>query len=777
MKISNCIKKWTIFFCLVIIAFFVSAFMFLDKAFSITEELQFELPEVDKSIQEELPSGNYYISASYNTWMVLDVTGGGSADCTNIELFSHNLSNAQKFNVSYDDKGYATIMNAAGKVLDVSGGKPIPQSNVIQFKNNNTPNQKWIISKDSSGYYKIKSALSEKSKTDLCLDIWNSSSADGANIQIFTSTNNKNQRFSFIPIDSQKISGTNELEDGNYFIKMKSNNNFCAEVSASSLSDCANVQLWSNHGSQNQIFHFSYEQSTGCYIIYNVASAKVLNVEMSSPFPLANVIQFKYTNDDNERWALSKRGDDGSWIIKNRHTGLVLDIANASAKNGSNIETFTSHNGNAQRFSLVKTELISDGIYNIKSLVADNRHIEVPGSSWREQEQLVDYYNNGAYNQKYSIKKIGVDEFTMRSVISGKLISQKNNKVVQTDTNDNNCKWKLVWTNNGIIVENVGNGLYMDITGSSASLSTRLITKAKDGSVGEIFSFAKTDLSSVGTYNICPACNLGNSLNINGGSWYVGAQVFSWAGYDTNNCKWNIQNVGNDTYRILSSMTEYVIDVRNGACHDCDQIQQYSWNGGAPQLWKIEFTDDGWFNFVNVTSGLLLDCFDQGAYSGAPVGVCHRNYENAQKWRLHLTSGASFSGNIELDAHLRNICRSCPSLNSAFNLVSGYSYRSGDVYPGGEWTIPYALEMIHYGSGNCYRYAALFKWCAIALGYSANAISGQVPATRGGLTPHGWVEVYLNGQTYVCDPDLEHELPGYNWYMTTYADAPVDYYK
>lgn len=45
----------------------------------------------------------------------------------------------------------------------------------------------------------------------------------------------------------------------------------------------------------------------------------------------------------------------------------------------------------------------------------------------------------------------------------------------------------------------------------------------------------------------------------------------------------------------------------------------------------------------------------------------------------------------------------------------------------------------------------------------------------GGRSPHGWVEVYQNGTTYVCDPDLQLEMPGHNWFMVTYADAPLSY--
>lgn len=137
----------------------------------------------------------------------------------------------------------------------------------------------------------------------------------------------------------------------------------------------------------------------------------------------------------------------------------------------------------------------------------------------------------------------------------------------------------------------------------------------------------------------------------------------------------------------------------------------------------------------------------------------------------------AISGNDQLDNIIKGIIRAYPTLDGCFNYVANaFAYRSGSTWPGGEWTIPFAIEMATTGSGNCYRYAALFLWCARALGYSANAICGLLPS-RSGLSPHGWVEVYLNGQTYVCDPELKHVMPGYNFYMITYGSAPLTYYR
>ena len=112
----------------------------------------------------------------------------------------------------------------------------------------------------------------------------------------------------------------------------------------------------------------------------------------------------------------------------------------------------------------------------------------------------------------------------------------------------------------------------------------------------------------------------------------------------------------------------------------------------------------------------------------------------------------------------------------AFDYVKNFRYISGSTWPGGDWAPGFAIEMINNGGGNCYRYAALFTMMIRAAGYNANAISGY-GIYGGTVYPHGWVEVYSGGQTYLCDPDGAHEYPQYNWYWTKYGSTPFNYHR
>lgn len=72
--------------------------------------------------------------------------------------------------------------------------------------------------------------------------------------------------------------------------------------------------------------------------------------------------------------------------------------------------------------------------------------------------------------------------------------------------------------------------------------------------------------------------------------------------------------------------------------------------------------------------------------------------------------------------------------------------------------------------GNCYVMAATFYWMAKTVGWEAYFVEGYVPLARGGMGPHGWVEIVRDGTTYVCDPDFTYES-GRNGYFITYGTS------
>ena len=95
-----------------------------------------------------------------------------------------------------------------------------------------------------------------------------------------------------------------------------------------------------------------------------------------------------------------------------------------------------------------------------------------------------------------------------------------------------------------------------------------------------------------------------------------------------------------------------------------------------------------------------------------------------------------------------------------------------------DWEQQYALDMLDMQKGNCYSFAALYYYLAKQIGYDAHAVIGTVGKEH---SPHGWVEIVMDGTTYIFDAEMEmaYQMRGiqYDIFQKTYDNAPFLYIK
>ena len=107
------------------------------------------------------------------------------------------------------------------------------------------------------------------------------------------------------------------------------------------------------------------------------------------------------------------------------------------------------------------------------------------------------------------------------------------------------------------------------------------------------------------------------------------------------------------------------------------------------------------------------------------------------------------------------------NLYAAYNWSASLPYvnYANDPSPGSE---AMALYGFRNGVGDCYVMAATFYYMAKLLGYNAHQIAGYVPLLGGGMGVHSWVEIDMNGTTYVFDPNFTNQT-GRNGYQIYYG--------
>ena len=177
-----------------------------DKYVNERERLD-EMATQNKSMMDD---GVYYIK-NCNVKFALDVSGGSAYSGANVQLYSLNKTDAQKWLVSHDSKGYVSFKNVnSGMYLTATGSSN--GANVNQQSSSNGYNQKWIIAFDSNQNIKLVSGLN----STLVIDVSGGKISNGSNIQLYTSNNSAAQKwvFEYISKDVQvsltKIMGTSQ---------------------------------------------------------------------------------------------------------------------------------------------------------------------------------------------------------------------------------------------------------------------------------------------------------------------------------------------------------------------------------------------------------------------------------------------------------------------------------------------------------------------------------------------------------------------------------------
>lgn len=269
--------------------------------------------------------------------MVLDIDGGKNDNSVNLQIWSNDRVQQQKFHITrIENTNYYKIISAnSAKAIDVQGGISDIGTNVDQYDQNGTDNQYWYLKDCGGGYYNIISKAN-----GLCLDIAGGiTNSNGANVQLFYYNGTEGQKFKFIPI--------NIIDNNTYEIETKLDSNKVLDVSNASQDNYANVQLWTADNVSQQRFVFE-AISTDIYVIRAKHSNKALSVDLSNN----NVCQMDYTGGNNQQWKIQEVGY-GYYNLISIANNLYLDVNNANAQNGENIKTYAYTGSDAQKFRFV----------------------------------------------------------------------------------------------------------------------------------------------------------------------------------------------------------------------------------------------------------------------------------------------------------------------------------------------------------------------------------------------------------------------------------------
>lgn len=137
--------------------------------------------ETDTTVQNyaTLQDGWYYIKNT-NAQKYLQVTDNAGANGQNVEIATGTGIQGQKWYLTNVGNGYVTLKNGLGYMLDISGGTNENGTNVQIYSANNMDAQKFkIVPTSKDGVYGV---LTKSSKDTKSLDVYNFGTTDGSNV-------------------------------------------------------------------------------------------------------------------------------------------------------------------------------------------------------------------------------------------------------------------------------------------------------------------------------------------------------------------------------------------------------------------------------------------------------------------------------------------------------------------------------------------------------------------------------------------------------------------
>ena len=254
----------------------------------------------------------YKISPKYTDDYSLDANGGNTENLTNVQLWNTNSSCAQRWQVDQiADNTFRLLNGCSGLSIDIQGGGAKAGANITLYPYHAGKNQLWTLEP-------------AKEPEDDITEVTEPEPLVGQNTNI--------------------ISGAHRILSA-------TQKNYALDISGASSANGANVQLWSANDTKAQLFNFKYDETTDTYRISDTYTNRSLDASGGVSRNGVSLIMWNSHNGCNQRWRLTKNDDD-SYRISDGCEGRVIDIFGGQYTSGTNIGIWDFHGGLNQRWTI-----------------------------------------------------------------------------------------------------------------------------------------------------------------------------------------------------------------------------------------------------------------------------------------------------------------------------------------------------------------------------------------------------------------------------------------
>lgn len=452
------------------------------------------------------------IASAINSNLVMDIAGGATGNNVAVQLYGWNDTDARKYRFAEVGNGVYQITNVkSGRLVEIAGGATGNGGTIQQYAANGTQAQRWVVMKYGSNVALLNS------KANRAIDVPAANAANSAKLQSYASngTNAQQWTISKAPtmreyLDDLASKHRGDLSDGTYVVESALQSGKVMDVSGGSTADYGNVQLYTDNGTDAQVWKVSHD-GKGYVTFTNANSGKVLDVNGASTASGTNVQQFALNGSWAQKW-IAVRGSGGSYTIYSALTkNLVLDVYAALTANGANIQTYTANGTKAQQWRMTKTQTLRE---RLNSMASAHRNDLKDGT-----------YTFGSANKR-----------SMALDVSGGSSANGANVQLYQSNGTNAQRWQVTHDSKGYVtLTNVGSGKVLDVNGASTADGANVQQYASNGTWAQKWITIK---NADGSYTFYSGLHDRKVLDVYGGATSNGANVQLYAGNGTKAQRW-----------------------------------------------------------------------------------------------------------------------------------------------------------------------------------------------------------------------------------------------
>lgn len=305
-------------------------------------------------LAELFAEGSAYRIRNVNSGLYLQVAGVAAKNGTNVQQWgSDGIAVHDIWKLCSAGEGYYYLVSAVGDggtyVLDVAGKKAANGTNIDIYTYNGGDNQKFMLTKNGDGSYQIRTHISNGNSV---VEVENASQTSGANVQQWEVNGANCQNWILEPTTDPGCSMNTDV----IYTFENAGSGLVMDITDGKMTDNTNVQQWSSNGLNCQKWTLRAFGSGNYYWIRSQQDSHyALKAEGSKNG--GNLAIAAWSNKDSTQLFRFTKNLDGSYSILTHASGdsCYVEVADASTASGANVQQWEPTGSSCQKWQ-TKTE-------------------------------------------------------------------------------------------------------------------------------------------------------------------------------------------------------------------------------------------------------------------------------------------------------------------------------------------------------------------------------------------------------------------------------------